>query len=161
MLNYIKQKGMEIFIAGTLFLVLVAVTPSWMEIFRKGTNPVEFFEVKQVYVPDFEYGKDPEIVYDRSIKQNFTGTWNAELQLIDGSSYRSVCRGHNESNYSPNKMLPDPVTLSYYLDKENLKLQCPDIVPGKYRLETVWVIHVVGYPEMSITYVSNVFEIKQ
>lgn len=152
--TYLKVKSSEIVMAILVFFFLLGVTPSWVEFWRAGTNPSQFFEVHQLYIPDMPAGENPAILYDRAIKTSFHGTWVAEVQMIQGSGFYSVCRGKGESNYSPQKALPDPLTLDWFMGTK-----C-NLSPGKYRVEVIWNLSVPGYPNLQVTVVSNVFEVK-
>ena len=58
MITYFKKRTVESVLAALIFLVLIAVTPVWLQWWRIGTDPGLFLEVRQVYVNDAPYSKD-------------------------------------------------------------------------------------------------------
>lgn len=123
------------------------------------SSPIEnIFEVQKVIVPDFIYGEDPPIVYDRQIKRSFIGDFVVELK--SPSQDKAICFGGGTGfKYAAGEQHKDDITLAWYLNTRDLYTTCRDITPGQYYLETNYTIHIEGFPDRHLTNLSNVFEI--
>ena len=106
----------------------------WWEQHERNRAPVEdYFEIRQLAVPDFHIGEDPKIVYDRSIHKPFRGEWAASLEVV-GTLYQS-CANSATVDYSPDRKLPDGgPSLSWFMGKPCF------LTAGDYRLSVCWVI---------------------
>lgn len=59
--------------------------------------PSAWFVVNEIYVPDHVAGENPDIIYDREIRENFDAFWIAEIQRKtrkrSSRTTRSRCSG--------------------------------------------------------------------
>lgn len=126
---------------------------AWDRWAKDNTLVTDFFTVRSIFIPDFIHGEDPAIVYDRSIRRSFTGTWIAEtISTTPGENF-SVCTGTGTARYAPNKELPPDVTLSWLMGKN-----C-DLPAGQYRIAVNWEIRGDGYPVKYYSVDSNIFRV--
>jgi hypothetical protein len=116
--------------------------------------PITWFEVKNVAVPNFIAGTDPQIIYDRTVHKPFSATWNVEVHLAGDKTDFSYCTGSGVNNYEPSPEAKDAnVLLSWFIGKD-----C-HLPPGQYLLQTNWEIRPEGYPTKRESYSSNLFRV--
>lgn len=119
----------------------------------------DWFEVTELFVPNFVVGQDPIISYSREIKKPFQGFWVVEVERRDGRSDRerffSACSGAGTNNYVPGDYLdPDKLTWSWFIGRE-----CK-IPPGTYRLVATWDMKVEEWGRVKrYKVLSNVFTV--
>jgi len=135
-LELVKKRLLEITISLFLFMLFV-ISYDYVQDQRRELAPVtEYFEVRQIAIPDHSQGEDPIIIYDRTVHKPFRGTYNIEIQKAGTLQPLESCIGRNTINYSPEKKLPeDGPTLSWFLGKK-----C-DIPAGSYRIEACWDVY--------------------
>lgn len=113
-----------------------------------------WFEVKNISIPNFIDGDDPNIIYDRVIKKPFSATWNVEVHRAGEAEDFAYCTGSGTNFYEPKEVLPDSgVTLSWFIGK---KCNLPS---GQYTIESHWEIRPEGYPTKEESYTSNLFRV--
>lgn len=113
-----------------------------------------FLEIKNLAVPNFIAGTDPQITYDRTVKKPFSGTWNVEVHLAGDKSDYSFCTGSGVNDYEPSPEAKDAnVSLSWFMGKD-----C-HLPPGQYFLQANWEIRPEGYPAKRESYSSNLFRV--
>ena len=98
----------------------------------------DWFTVNFIAIPDFRTGEDPTISYDRTILQPFFGRWFAEINRVGTSRADLACEGSGTRSYTPGDPLPDPVTLSWLMQKD-----C-HLMPGQYQVIIKWQIDRPG-----------------
>jgi hypothetical protein len=111
--------------------------------------------VNEVYVPDFEEGKPPMVLYDREIHENFDAFWIVEVQRKTvGGLWSSVCSGNGVNEYDPAEVIPNnTVSWDWYI---NAKCEVP---PGTYRLKTTYTMTRPGWPQKRVFNTSNEFKV--
>lgn len=157
-MTIVKKRTTEFAIAIGLFVFLLAATPIYLTWWHSDALPIEFFEVKQMYISDYTVGDQPIVSYERVIRRPFLGEWSAEIQVVgDGVLYAVPgCKGVGRGHYTPQKTLPPKIDMEWLVGaKCDTKLSA-----GKYRVEITWTLKVPNYPEMEYSFVSNVFEVK-
>lgn len=113
-----------------------------------------FFEIKNVAVPNFIEGDDPNIIYDRVVKKPFSGTWNVEVHRAGEATDYAYCTGSGTNRYEPKESLPKAgVTMSWFIGKICV------LPAGQYTLQTNWEIRPDGYPTKHESYNSNLFRV--
>lgn len=113
-----------------------------------------FFEIKNLAIPNFIAGTDPQITYDRVVKKTFSGTWNVEVHLAGDKSDYSFCTGSGVNEYALSPEGKDAnVSLSWFMGKD-----C-HLPPGQYFLQANWEIRPDGYPTKRESYSSNLFRV--
>lgn len=120
---------------------------------KSSAPATEFFEVKNINIPDFTQGTDPVMAYDRTIKKNFIGTFIVEIHKAEKDVHNAVCSNSATRTYKANEQPPDIVTLDWFVDRK-----C-GLPPGQYVVETTWKIEAEGYPAKEYSALSNVFRV--
>lgn len=113
-----------------------------------------FMTVSALHISDAPAGTSPEMTVKRSIHWPFVGEWNNTLRHRTPEGFVSVCTSSGVTGFHPDNALPRPLTLDHWMRPGRCIL-----LPGDYRLDTVWSIHSDGYPEKFLRGTSNVFTI--
>jgi hypothetical protein len=131
----LRERLLEVVIAWMMFTVIVLLYNHFQSLARENAPVTEYFEVRQIAVPDHIVGTNPEIIYDRSVNKSFSGRYTVEVQEAGTLQALTKCTGSEEANYTPEKQLPEGgATLFWFIGKECL------IPPGSYRLEACWEV---------------------
>ena len=144
------------FVAGMSLVLLMWISMGYgIDQYRRHVPASEFF-VASVMVPDFNIIENPLIIYNRTIKADFIGSYHVEVKGIDGTT---VCRGGDDGiRYAVfEELMVKNATFDWYIGEE-----CrPSMESGQYFLETTYTINLDGYPTKYMTTISNIFEIIQ
>jgi hypothetical protein len=145
----------ELAVAIVLAIGIIYFSTLAVQSYRATVPPNAWIAISEVFVPDHTVGEDPLIIYDRTVRQDFTGAWVVEVQKEEpGALFSPICVGMGVTNYSTDVILPDRrVALSWYIGKD-CKLQ-----PGRYRLRSTWTIQMPDWPEKKSTNTSNIFTV--
>lgn len=134
----------------------------YREAVRRDEVPsTDWFELRELYIPDHAQGSDPIMVYDRRIKQDHRGFWVAEVQRVNPNGragvFQNVCTGSGVADYDTTDVLgPDnTVNWSWFLGRP-----CR-VGPGAYRVQLSRDMVVSGYPVKSQRTVSNIFHVTE
>lgn len=146
---------------GELAVALVLVTgvvqlSSFAGDQKKDRLPVgAWFEVGEIYVPDHAAGSNPLMIYDRTIREGFTGFWIAEVQRVKANGlFQHECSGFGTSQYSTDEIIENnEVTWEWFLGRP-----C-EVPPGRYRIRTSYTLKRAGWPEKEMTAISNIFTV--
>jgi len=159
MLSYVREAHMGMRDWGYLLLICIAMillTNTVRQYLKDTAPPEDYFEVRQMNIPDFYENENPKITYDREVKVKFTASWIAEIQ--DAYTFQSVCQSNKTSQYDPAKTLPKGgPTLSWLMYREPLPDCSPP--PGRYRVNICWTIQRVDAIPVLYCKNSNVFEV--
>lgn len=155
------KQFIDYIVGATVGLVIFALigtgiyTYDYIATQAKNNEPIgNWFEVTQLYIPDFKVGEDVSIIYDRDIKQAYSAKWEVEIQKIEKEGLFAACSNDGISNPDPTKVLPpEGVTLSWFMQKE-----CK-LAAGEYRVSVTWHIQRDGYKEVDVEAVSNIFTV--
>lgn len=120
---------------------------------KDATPATDFFTVREINIPDFEQGDDPVMVYDRTIKRDFIGTFIVELRKAEKGVREPACANSVVRTYKIGEKPPETVTLKWFVDRE-----CP-LPEGQYVAEATWRIEAEGFPMKEYSAVSNVFRV--
>ena len=150
-----RNRAAELAVAIVIAIGVIHFTTLATRQYRASIPPNAWIAINEVFVPDHSVGADPTIIYDRTIRQNFTGMWVVEVQKEEpGALFSPVCVGTGVTNYSTDVVLPDRrVALSWYIGKE-----C-NLFPGRYRLRSTWTIQMPDWPEKKSSNTSNIFTV--
>lgn len=101
-----------------------------------------WFEVKDLFVPNFVLGEDPILLYDRDIKRSFQGEWLVEIEKVTGRGVQFICKVEGRNNYRPENILMDQTTLNWFMAYDGRGTVCGDKIleTGSYRIEVRWRI---------------------
>lgn len=116
-----------------------------------------WFVVNEVYVPDFIEGEYPELIYNRTIRENFNGFWIVEIQSTqqaNGGLWTTVCSGSGVNEYDPAEVIPDNTVDWFWLTNT----EC-DMEPGVYRLKITYTMSRPGWPQKRLFVLSNTFRV--
>lgn len=118
----------------------------------------DWFDVKSIYIEDTTIGENPVMKYSRQIKQPFRGRWIAEMQHLQPvGQWVAECIATGDANYSPDKVPPDPLKLSWW----TYPIDCAPKHAGKYRLSTSWTIELPGGLTKQVFAISNTFNVTE
>lgn len=139
-------------------MIMLALCALWVfertrQYERDHAPVVDYFDVRQIAVPDHPQGVDPHIVYDRKINRDFDATWIVQIQSLD-QNLKDVCVGSAHQHYFKDKRLPDTgVTLAWVVGHE-----C-HLPTGSYRLVACWDIHRVRAINVETCYITQPFTV--
>jgi hypothetical protein len=113
----------------------------------------DWMQVNKIDVADGVVGEDLKVVYDRTIKQDFTIVWRVEV--LDVIANAAVCTGSgiNEVRKDAAARAEPSITLSRLVGKD-CKLGI-----GEYVLQANWVIKPEGYSDKREKLISNIFKV--
>jgi len=137
-------------------LVGAVLIAGWMAYYsgvKEAAPATDFFVVNTLSIPDFVEGTDPVMVYDRTIKKDFLGTFMVEIRATTATANYTVCSNSGSRSYTVGKKLPETITLKWFVDRD-----C-GLLAGQYVAETTWKIEAQGYPMKEYSAVSNVFRV--
>ena len=114
-----------------------------------------WFQVNEIFVPDFRVGENPEMIYDRTVREDFRGFFVVEVQQQQANGlWFAACSGSGASDYEQTDAIPDrTVEFSWFVNRD-----C-NINPGTYRLRVSWDMRRVGWPTKTTVALSNIFEV--
>lgn len=109
--------------------------------------------INEIYVPDFEQGTNPNIIYDRVIHENFDGFWIVEVQKqTTNGLWATECSGNGVNEYDPEEVIPDnTVSWDWFINRK-----CR-VEPGKYRLKMTINMTRPNWPDKRLFSLSNQF----
>jgi hypothetical protein len=115
-----------------------------------------WYEIRSVRVVDSTVGETPIMHIDRTIHQDFLGTYivDVEQMQMDGR-FTVVCSAYARTFYRSDAVLPEPVTLDWW----SWPIKCA-LLPGRYRVETTWLIETPLFPDKRAGVLSNEFLVK-
>ena len=146
--------------------VLLGTLIAWSTIPRLETTvlmltpPTRWFEVTEFHVEDARVGESPRMRVGRVIRRPVTAdrTITVRRILTDGRS-TTVCSRHGVRDLMPASVLPPDLTLDHWMTIPP-KERCPLLGPGRYRVTTVWQLHIPGAPGKEYRVESNTFEVR-
>ena len=114
-----------------------------------------WFQVNEIFVPDFRAGENPEMIYDRTVREDFRGFFVVEVQQQQANGlWFAACSGSGASDYEQTDAIPDrTVDFSWFVNRD-----C-SLNPGTYRLRVSWDMRRVGWPTKTTVALSNIFQI--
>lgn len=113
--------------------------------------------INEIYVPDHRQGENPLLIYDRLIREDFTGFWIVEVQRVQPDGlFQHECAGFGTSQYSTDEVIADNTVSWYWL----IGRPCA-VPPGDYRLRISYTMKRPGWPEKEAIAFSNIFRVVQ
>ena len=148
-----RNRLIEVVVALTVAILIVQISGLVGQRQRNLLPATAWFIVNDVFVPDHPVGSNPSIIYDRVIRQPFTGYWVVEVQRVDVDGlFRPVCSGAGISYYEPDESLdPSIVTWEWMIGRP-----CR-VKPGAYRLRISYKMEKSGWPTKETFVSSNTF----
>ena len=115
-----------------------------------------WMSVNRVLVFDSPAGADVAMEVDRTIHRDFTADWSVLVRRYHEGSWVIACAARGTSDYRPDAVLPDPLTLDWWTNGE-----CPSLSQhGRYFISTIWTIRGNMLPDKTIQTASNVFTVE-
>tara|TARA_Y100000593_G_scaffold83521_1_gene157494 strand:- start:18960 stop:19481 length:522 start_codon:yes stop_codon:yes gene_type:complete len=148
-----KARFTELVIAVVMATAIISLAGQINEQQRDAVSPDAWLRINEVYVPDYPAGEPPMILYDRVIRENFTGFWIVEVQRKTKTGlWSTACSGNGVNEYDPAEVIENNrVTWEWYIGK-------PCIVDtGVYRLKTTYDMTRPGWPAKRLFSLSNEF----
>lgn len=101
-------------------------------------------------------GECPRMVFDREIKRPFQADWVVTIlrERRDGQGFRTYVTYTGENDYRPENQLPIDLDLCWWTWQTSL-----DLPPGRYRVNTIWTLHLTGGGVREVRRTSNTFQI--
>lgn len=133
-------------LVGISWLAARDFVPAWL-----------WFEVRSVHVADVSPFGDPVMQVDRRIHRRFHGEWHVTVRREIGNTLTTVCNAGGESEYVPGAVLPETITLSWWMRAR--PEDCRLIRPGLYRVDTRWRISAGPFGVKEVAVTSNTFRV--
>lgn len=157
---------MKDFLAYPLVVILVTIAsiPSIVSIYKEFAPASDWLVVDKVFVHDAGEGIPNPMDVDRTIVSDFTGEWVAEIHAMDPNrgafSHHCSSKGENEYHTTdqlpPTGVGPKDLNINWWTWPKKCKL-----TKGKYRIDTIWRIKPLNYPQKEVRHSSNVFEVTE
>lgn len=93
-----------------------------------------WLQVRSIAVGDVAAGDAVVLSVDRVIAKPFRARWIVTTRNLTPSGFVVACIGRGENDYSPEAVLPRPLTLDYWTGTT-----CA-LAPGRYRVDALWTI---------------------
>lgn len=111
-----------------------------------------FMEITMKIVNDTRTGVSPILVVERFINQEFVAEWTVTVREVGDAGLSVVCVGRGRAHYSPKTLLPNPVSLDWWIGHNKCQLR-----PGRYRIDTSW--EIIGETNRVLRSNSNIFQV--
>lgn len=135
-------------------IILIVWAMIFTVAYRDSILPASWWmTVDSVKVADARAGVAPRMFVVREIRRAFSARWTVEVEIEDGDGFEVICTGTGFNNYNPANRLPRDLDLTWWLGRE-----CP-LAPGRYRVETTWMIYGNNGARKRINKPSNVFTV--
>lgn len=133
------------------FLIIVAVAVIYV-----AAPSGLWFRVHEVHVFDVSWGQSPKMHVVRDIVQPFRGEWIVTVMRRSERTkrYSAHCSAQGASFYEPGTDLPDDLDLDWWMDGPECFL-----MPGTYKVKTLWTLHPQWFPMKQVSVMSNVFTV--
>lgn len=133
------------------FLIIAALAIGYVSM-----PPGVWFRVHDMYVANVPWGQSPKMRVVREIVRPFRGEWDvAVLRRSERTSrYVRHCGASGAGFYEPGTDLPDDLDLDWWTDGPECLL-----MPGSYKVKTLWTLHPEWFPMKQVAVESNVFTV--
>lgn len=151
--SYWRNRMFELAIAGFAVFLLTSYYEQQAKRLKAAVDVTDWFEVNELFVPDHAFASNPQMIYDREVKENVRGFWVAEAQRRgDNGKFSNACTGSATNDYDVEEEIPEDV-----VDWEWFLFRKCDIPPGTYRLSVSWDFSRPGFPIKQYRKNSNIF----
>lgn len=114
-----------------------------------------WFEPGAVRVEDAVYGECPVLNFDREINRPFRADWTVTvLRRSPSGGWYTFGTYQGSNDYRPDNSLPDDLDLCWWTWQTELQL-----LPGEYRVNTLWVVMPPNGGPREIRRTSNAFNV--
>lgn len=154
--SFWRTRLLELAVATVLAIGVIYASNGFTAQYRKSVLPSAWFVVNELFVPDHVAGDNPNMLYDRLVRQPFTGFRVVEVQKEEpGGLFSATCQGSGLSTYDTDDFnFANTVKWNWFVGDDCL------VEPGRYRLRVRWSIRVDGWPEKQVVTTSNIFEVR-
>lgn len=153
--QWTRLRLVELTVALLLASLVIEGASRGREMQRDLVPVSDWLAVNEVFVPDHPQGTDPQVIYDRTIKEPVRGFWVVEIQNreVENLSF-TECSGAGVNDYETTDIIPGgTVSLSWLVGK-NCGLK-----PGRYRLRLSYDVTRPGWSVKSFVVLSNTFTV--
>jgi hypothetical protein len=150
-----RLRAVELAVAVVLAIGVIYFSNTFTLQYRKSVVPNAWFVVNEIFIPDHEAGSNPDMIYDRLVRQPFTGFRVVEVQREEaGGLFSATCQGSGISTYDVDDFnFANKVKWDWFVGDD-----CR-VDPGRYRLRVKWSIRAEGWPEKQVISTSNIFTV--
>ena len=153
-----KWKKFALELAAALAMASVIVTVAQLVADRqRALTPAEsWFQVNEIFVPDFEAGGNPTLVYDTVALEPFDAFRIVEVQRQAQSGlWETVCSAAEVYPVNPASVwVSDKVTWGWLLAGSCV------MEPARYRLRVTYTLSRLGWPAKRVFAISNEFNVR-
>lgn len=115
-----------------------------------------WFDAKDIHIEDTVEGVPPKIEVEREIKRPFRARWLVTILFKDmNGDFFTYCWTRGENDYRPDNALPPDIDLAWWLGSRN---RC-HLLPGIYKVNTIWTLEIEGHEIREVRISSNEFEV--
>lgn len=152
----VKARLIEIAVAFFAATAIILLAQFAAERQRASTPASLWFQVNEIFVPDFVHGDRVAVVYDTVTLDTFESFRIVEVQRQSKAGvWSSVCAGATIEMKDP-RIVIENKTVSW----EWLVGSACDVPPGEYRLRVTFAMSRPGWPAKRAFALSNVFIVK-
>ncbi len=150
-----RLRLLELAVATVLVVGIIYVSNTFTVQYRRSVTPAAWFIVNEIFVPDHAAGSNPDMLYDRLVRQPFTGFRVVEVQREEENGlFSSTCQGSGITSYDTDDFNFDNKVKWNWFVGEACRTE-----PGQYRLRVKWTIRAEGWPEKQVVATSNIFSV--
>lgn len=153
--NWWKARAVETAVALFIVSAVISLSGTIADRQKELLPASAWFTVNEIYVPDFEVGALPDMIYDRVIHENFDGFWIVEVQKkTTNGMWATACSGNGVNEYDPEEVIPDnTVSWNWFIGRN-----CA-VDPGSYRLKMTINLTRPSWPDKRLFSLSNQFQV--
>lgn len=150
-----RYRFLELAVAVVLVIGIIYFSNTFTLQYRRSVVPSAWFVVTEIFVPDHAAGSNPDMLYDRQVRQPFTGFRVVEVQKEEANGlFSSTCQGSGITSYDSDDFnFDNKVKWDWFVGND-----CR-VSPGRYRLRVKWTIKAEGWPEKQVVATSNIFAV--
>jgi hypothetical protein len=150
-----KHRFFELLAALGMASFIIVISQAVAERQQELVPPTSWLMVNEVFVPDFQHGQDPVLIYDRNILEAFDGFVIVEVQSQTGAGlWITMCSGSTVREFNPGEIIENnTVSWSWFIGNA-----C-EVDPGQYRLRVTYTMTRSGWPAKRVFVLSNQFNV--
>lgn len=146
-----RYRALELAVAVCLLAAILYVKDNVQQQQRDAVAASSWLVVNDIHVPDFLENEDPEIRFDRVVRESFQAFWTVEVQRRDAfNNFSLSCTASGVRAFEPGSPAPTRVVSDL----------CGKLKPGDYRIRIAWLMRRPGWPEKTVVAYSNVFRVR-
>ena len=151
-----KKFALELVAAVAMAAVIVTVAQLVADRQRALTPADSWFQVNEIFVPDFATGANPALVYDIVALEPFDSFRIVEVQRqTESGLWRTVCSGASVYAVDPRTVWPSDKATWDWLLAGSCAME-----PARYRLRITYTMSRLGWPAKRAFALSNEFNVR-